>query len=85
MQGHFAIGPPVSLISEASMRLGYHGTLTGTFLFVMNVYEKSEGFEDLHLIHMRKQISRELSKSSMFQLLFLAVKLRDINWQRREY
>jgi len=45
------------------MRLGYHGTLTGTFLFVMNVFENNEGFEDLCIMQMRKQASRELSKA----------------------
>jgi len=29
------------------MRLGYHSTLTETFLFVMNVLENKEGFENL--------------------------------------
>lgn len=47
MQGHFAIEASGFFISGASMRLGYHGTLTETFLFVMNVFEKKEGFEDL--------------------------------------
>jgi len=27
-------------------RLGHHGTLTGTLLFVMNVFKKNEGFEE---------------------------------------
>jgi hypothetical protein len=45
------------------MRLGYHGTLTEAFLFVMNVFEKNEVFEDLCLMQMRKQVSRELSKA----------------------
>jgi hypothetical protein len=67
------------------MHLGHHGTLTGTFLFVMNVFKKNEGFEELCIMQKRKQVSRELSKAKIFQGLFLAAKLRDINWQRREY
>jgi hypothetical protein len=45
------------------MHLGHHGTLTGTFLFVMNVFKKNESFEDLCIMQMRKQASRELSKT----------------------
>jgi hypothetical protein len=41
MQGHFAIEASGSLISGASMRLGYHGTLTETLLFVMNVFDEN--------------------------------------------
>jgi|APFre7841882654_1041346.scaffolds.fasta_scaffold134212_1 hypothetical protein len=47
MQGHFAIEASGFFISGASMRLGYHSTLTETFLFVMNVLENKEGFENL--------------------------------------
>jgi hypothetical protein len=32
------------------MRFGHHGALTGTLLFVMNVFEKNEGFENLRLM-----------------------------------
>jgi hypothetical protein len=67
------------------MRLGHHGTLTGTLLFVMNVFKQSEGFEGLRCMQMRRQASRALGMAKIFQSLFLAAKLRDINWQRREY
>jgi len=39
--------------------------LTGTLLFVMNVFKKSEGFEDRCLMQMRKQARWELSKSKI--------------------
>jgi hypothetical protein len=64
---------------------GHHATLTGTLLFVMNLFKKNEGSENLCLMQMRKQASRVLSKAKIFQSLFLAAILRDINWQRREY
>jgi hypothetical protein len=66
-------------------RLGHHATLTGTLLFVMNVFKKNEGFEELCPMQMRKQASRVLRKAKIFQSLFLATIPRDINWQRREY
>jgi len=66
-------------------RLEHHGTLTGTLLFVMTVFERKEDFEDLCLLQMRKQASRVLRKAKIFQSPFLATILRDINWQRREY
>ena len=52
MHGHFAIEASGFLISGASMRLGYHGALTETFLFVMNVFDENN-FEDLCLMQMR--------------------------------
>ena len=37
------------------MRLGRHGALTGTLLFVMNVFKKNEDFAGLRLVQKRKQ------------------------------
>jgi hypothetical protein len=51
----------------------------------MNGFKKMEGFEDMNLMYIREQVSRDLSKYRMFQRLFLVLKLKDIYWQRREY
>jgi hypothetical protein len=40
------------------MRLGRHGALTGTFLFVMNVFNKNEGFAGLRLIKKQSRTMR---------------------------
>jgi hypothetical protein len=85
MQGHFAIEASVFLISGASMHLGYHGTLTETFLFVTNCFDKNKHFEVQCIVQMRKLVRREWSEVQIFQSLSLAAKLRGINWQRREY
>jgi hypothetical protein len=85
MQGHFAIEASVFLISGASMHLAYHGTLTETYLFVTNGFDKNKHFEVPCIVQIRKLVRRERSEVQICQSLSLAAKPRDINWQRREY
>jgi hypothetical protein len=54
-------------------RLGQHGALTGTLLFVMTVFEQNECFEGLRHMQMLKQANRALGKAKIFQSLFLAL------------
>jgi hypothetical protein len=68
MQGHFAIEASGFFISGASMHLGYHGTLTETFLFVMNVFEKKEGFEDISHANAKADEPRAAQKLKYYKV-----------------